>query len=329
MAQRPKSKPTRAKRKKKQSSVRPVFLAALAVVLVFVGVGLGVLTDVLLEPDTQPTYRTSRPMAETAEQRGFGVRPPAIPPVSRPSRGLAPAYERYAADAPSRSGDPRIAIVIDDLGPDAPRTEAMIALPGPLTLSFLTYADGLNQWSAEARSGGHEVFAHVPMEPLSNEANPGPGALMVGASSASLKFRLSEYLDHWTGYAGINNHMGSRFTADDRAMQLVMAELKARQLMWLDSVTSSGTRGPDQARLAGVPFAARDIFLDNDPSEAAVRAQLKALEAQALANGSAIGIGHPKDGTISALRGWLADLDRRGYQLVPVTALRRTQDGQG
>ena len=332
VAKRPKHSTKTSSRKKrttKQPKVRPVFLGFLAAALLSVGLGLGILTDVLLTPDPAPVYRAAPYEAAPRPERDFGVRPRTEPPVRQPARGIAPAYERFAADAPPQDGRPRIAIVIDDLGPDVARTSSIIALPGPLTLAFLTYDVRLDDWSAEARAAGHEVFAHVPMEPLDQSANPGPGALLVEASSASLKFRLSEYLDHWSGYAGINNHMGSRFTADDRAMQLVMAELKARQLMWLDSLTSAGTRGIDQARMTGVPFAVRDVFLDNDPTVEAVSAQLRQLEASALANGSAIGIGHPKDGTIDALADWLATLDQRGFSLVPVTALRQMPDGQG
>jgi len=83
-----------------------------------------------------------------------------------------------------------IAVVIDDLGIDRRRTARAIALKGPLTLSFLTYADGLAEQTAVARAAGHELMLHVGMEPAGAGVDPGPNVLTTDAGAEELRWRL-------------------------------------------------------------------------------------------------------------------------------------------
>lgn len=218
-----------------------------------------------------------------------------------------------------------IAVVIDDMGLDEARSQSVLGLPGPLTLSFLTYANDLATWVARARTAGHEVLAHIPMEPLDAAHSPGPGALRVAMNAAEVRAQLAADLDGWSGYVGVNNHMGSRFCQDRALMDAVMAELKSRGLLWLDSKTIAATEGIAAAEAARVPCLARDVFLDNVDSVDAVLAQLEQLEAIAHQRGVAIAIGHPRDTTIQALERWLSSLEQRRLTLVPVTMLQGRQ----
>jgi hypothetical protein len=197
----------------------------------------------------------------------------------------------------------------------------VIELPGPLTLSFLTYAGDLQGWADRARAAGHEVLAHVPMEPLDRDENPGPRALTMAMSTDEIALTLNGLLDGWQGYVGINNHMGSRLTADATRMDAVMGVLKRRGLMWLDSRTSADTRAMAAASAAGVPAIARDVFLDNAATPDAINAELAALERHARAGGTAVAIGHPYDATHDALQAWLPTLADRGIVLAPITEL--------
>jgi len=219
-----------------------------------------------------------------------------------------------------------IAIVIDDMGLDRTRSQKIIDLPGPLTVSFLTYADGLPAWAEKAHAAGHEVMAHLPMEPLDKGENPGPGALRVAMSEDDVRRQLATNLDSWSGYVGVNNHMGSRFTMDAERMNAVMDVLKSRGLLWLDSKTTQNSAGISAAVAAGVPHVERDVFLDNTQTVEAVMGQLEETEKIARAHGSAIAIGHPHDATIAALWRWMGELDAKGFALAPVTeVLRRRQ----
>ncbi len=236
---------------------------------------------------------------------------------------VVPAWLKFAAAAGNTEGRPLIAVIIDDLGLDRGRTARTIRLPAAVTLSFLPYAHDLPRQVEAARRLGHELMVHLPMEPGRRTADPGPDALRVGETPENLRSRIGMALGKFTGYVGLNNHMGSRFTEDAASMRVVLEELGARGLLFVDSRTTARTVGPGIARELGVPFAARDVFLDDDPSPASVVAELRRVETVARRKGSAIAIGHPRDATLDALEGWLWGLGRRGFALVPVSAIVR------
>ena len=249
------------------------------------------------------------------------LRPPKTP-VTPPEE---PAWLRFAVPAPHAGGRPLVAVVLDDLGLDRARTAAAIRLPGPLTLSFMTYARDLPQQTEMARRAGHELFLHVPMEAVDRHEDPGPYALYTGLPRAVILERLRWDLGRFSGYVGINNHMGSKFTADARAMVPVIEELHARGLVFLDSRTTAASAGARLAAADGVPHAARDVFLDDDLAPAAIARQLALLEERARRQGSAVAIGHAHDTTLAALAAWLPSLRAKGLVLAPVSAVVRRE----
>ena len=214
-----------------------------------------------------------------------------------------------------------IAIVIDDLGLDRRNADRVVQLPGPLTLSFMTYADDLATQTRLAHAAGHELLVHVPMQPLDSGLNAGLNVLRPDLPAEELRRRIEWGLARFDGYVGINNHMGSRFTADPGAMAVLFAELHRRGLLFLDSRTTPVSVGDAMAARYDVPFASRNIFLDNDSSFEAVWAQLMRVEADARRTGAAVAIGHPHDGTIAALAEWLPTLGQHGFALVPVSRI--------
>ncbi|MAO56602.1 MAG: hypothetical protein CMM61_13020 [Rhodospirillaceae bacterium] len=222
---------------------------------------------------------------------------------------------------PPPADKPMIAIVIDDMGVDQRRSARAMKLPAKVTLSFLPYSRDLKAQAAEARKLGHEIMLHVAMEPESPEADPGPNVLLTGVPEQELLTNLRWNLGQMDGYAGINNHMGSRFTRDLAGMRTVMAELKERGLFFLDSVTSRDSVGAKTAKEAGVAYATRDVFIDHKDDEAFVRKQLERLEAKARKHGSAIAIGHPRDITLRALKTWLPKVQAAGFELVGASRL--------
>ena len=268
-----------------------------------------------------------RPVKETA------LRPPPLPvpthtPPPRPAPRTEPAWLRFATPAAAGGARPLVAIVLDDLGLDRVRTAAAIRLPAPITLSFMTYAEDLAQQTAAARRAGHELLLHVPMEAVDRREDPGPHALYTALSRGEILDRLRWDLGRFDGYVGINNHMGSKFTADVQGMAPVIAELRAHGLLFLDSRTTAASAGIRLAAADGVPHAGRDVFLDDELAPAAIARQLAELEAVARRRGSAIAIGHAHDATLAALRAWLPTLAENGYALVPLTAVVRYRMAQ-
>lgn len=310
--------------------VRPIFLVAMGAALVGFGLVGGIALDLATRPEPPAAPRDSIPPAFLADAVGL------VPeqPTGEPARAWAPETAASAAPSapmvafampppPAAADKPVVAVVIDDMGVDRRRSLRMVDLPGPLTLSLMTYAEGLPDLAERARRAGHEVMAHLPMEPLDPTADPGRGALRVNMDAAAIRATLAADLDPWRGYVGINNHMGSRFTGDRARMDVVMAELRRRGLLWLDSKTSADSVGTAAAKAAGVPFVERDVFIDNVQTEAAVLAQLAEAERIARARGTAIAIGHPHDATLAALARWLPEAAGRGVTLAPVTEILR------
>jgi hypothetical protein len=267
---------------------------------------------------TEPAKPPAPPAAAPAPT------PPAAAPAQvapPPSSSELPAWRRFAAVTPRPIEDRKlIAIVIDDMGVDRKRSERAAALPAPLTLSWLPYATDVGRQAAAARAAGHEILLHAPMQPQGHE-NPGPHALLTSLSADEIRRRLDADLDLLPEAVGLNNHEGSLFTRDARAMAPVIDELKHRGLLFLDSRTTGASIAADAARAASVPYAVRDVFLDNVMTVDAVRAQLAEVEAIARRRGFAVAIGHPHDATLEALEPWLRSLASRGFVQVPISAI--------
>lgn len=215
------------------------------------------------------------------------------------------------------NGAPKIAIVIDDLGLDISGTKRAMKLPPYVTLSFMPYASRLREQTKEGRDAGHELLLHMPMEPIGHD-DPGPGALFVNLSSDEIRQRFQTALASFVGFDGVNNHMGSKFTAYAPGMEVVIDELQQRHLFFLDSRTSGKTVGETLARVHGLPTIGRDIFLDDDEATAAIREQMEQAERVARRKGIAVVIGHPHVATLEALETWLPDAEARGFVFVPL-----------
>lgn len=234
-----------------------------------------------------------------------------------------PPWLRNAVPVELDDTKAKIVIVMDDLGLNKRRARQTVALPGPLTLAYMAYADDLDQQTSQARAAGHELMLHVPMEPRSTSIDPGPNVLLSGLPRDELLKSINWNLDQTNSVVGINNHMGSRFTSDLEGMQTVTEVLNERGLLFLDSVTSGSSVAHTAAEDAGIPFAVRNVFLDHDDDLASIKRQLRATESVAKRTGVAIAIGHPRDKTLEALREWLPTLSERGFQLVPISAVAK------
>jgi uncharacterized protein len=265
-------------------------------------------------PDAAASAARPAETAKPAEEAA--LRPP-------PTAAAKPAWLRYAIAVPPSGNRPLVAVVIDDLGLDRPRTAEVIRLRGPLTLSFMTYASELGQQTKAAHDAGHELFLHVPMEAANRHADPGPHSLLTSQSRDEILEQLRWGLGRFDGFVGINNHMGSKFTSDPHSMEPVMEELRARGLVFLDSRTSAASTGIRLASAYGVPRVARDFFLDDDQEPSAIAGQLRRVEQLARQHGSAIAIGHPHDATIAALKAWLPQMEGKEFAVVPVSAVVR------
>lgn len=237
-----------------------------------------------------------------------------------------------AAAEPQRAVQPRrgrVAIIIDDLGLDEARARQMAELPAVMTMSYLSYAKNLGEQTHYASERGHEIFAHVPMQP-GGDADPGPNALMTWHTRTEIAAILKRDLAQFTNLQGVNNHMGSKFTRNEMSMSWFMAEVKGRGLLYVDSLTSGSSRGYLVAKAHGMPELKRDVFIDHDlkGDRAGIDRQLETLEKLALSQGDVIAIGHPYKETVAALAEWLPGAKERGVEFVTVARLEMGQDAE-
>ena len=245
---------------------------------------------------------------------GLSVQGPGgpLPVIASDGRTPAQAYARPFTP----NGKPRVALIIGGLGLNAKATrEAIANLPPEVTLSFVPYADGLQGWIDMARAAGHEVLLEAPMEPKDYPDNdPGPYTLMAAAPSADTVHRLEWLLSRATGYYGVTNYLGSRFTASAPAMATFASALRARGLAFIDDGTAAAAGG-------GIPRASASRIVDDQLSAPAIENQLAALESQASHSGSALGSGFAYPVTLEEATRWASTLASRGYQLAPASAV--------
>jgi hypothetical protein len=239
---------------------------------------------------------------------------------TRPDQGYAAPFEGSASA-------PTIALIVGGLGLSERLTEQAIeTLPAEVTLSFAPYADNLQDWIDRARADGHEVLVELPMEPFDYPNNdPGPHTLLAEASDAENQRRLLWLLSRASGYAGVTNYLGARLGADREALAGVLSKLEARGL----SVFHDGAgRRPvitAAARETDARLAIADRVIDVDPAPQAVDRRLLELEALALQNGDALGVGFAYPATVDTVAAWAEDLAARGYQLAPASFLMQVR----
>jgi uncharacterized protein len=246
-------------------------------------------------------------------------------PAGDPALAESPlALDLPGAPGPLANRPVFVALVIDDLGRRVEDVDELRTLGVELSYAVLPFEARTAEVVARLRAAGAEILVHLPMEP-DGLADPGPGALLRGMDEAELARRTAAALDAVQGAVGVNNHMGSALSADDRAMSVILERVHERELFYLDSRTSAGSVGYDQARRAGMPAARRDVFLDGVLDPAAIREQFQRLLQVALEEGAAVAIGHPHPETLEVLREEVPKAAALGYRFVPVSyVLERT-----
>ena len=217
-------------------------------------------------------------------------------------------------------GGARVALVIDDLGRSLADVDKLERLGVPITYAVLPFETKTAEVTAKLRGLGAEILLHLPMEP-GGTANPGPGALRVSMTRDELALATRQALQAVPGAVGVNNHMGSRLTADASAMTAILSELQGRSLFFLDSRTSAASTGYDTARALGLASAKRQVFLDPDPSVEQIRYQFHRLLELARQRGAAIAIGHPYPPTFEVLASEVPRALELGYEFVGASYL--------
>ena len=233
-----------------------------------------------------------------------------------------PAPRPPVADRPAY-----VALVIDDLGRRLEDVDALAGLGVELSYAVLPFEARTADVVARLRRDGAELLLHLPMEP-DGAADPGPGALRRSMDEAELARLTRAALDAVPGAVGVNNHMGSALSEDDRAMRVILTQVGERDLFYLDSRTSARSVGFELARRNGIAAARRDVFLDGTLEEDAIRGQFHRLLEVAREGGAAVAIGHPHPETLAVLREEITRALALGYRFVPVSYVVERTGGE-
>ena len=207
-----------------------------------------------------------------------------------------------------------IVLVIDDFGyrNDA-ISDGFLNLPIPITCAVLPGHKQSSPIAKKAVGAGKEVIIHMPMQSSMTSLGEDEFKLKVGMTSQEIEWRLNEALKEIPEALGINNHQGSKATADGKVMAVVASVLKNKDKFFLDSRTSSKTVGESTMRSVGVLTARRHVFLDNDLSVEKISNQFDELVRISKKKGMAIGIGHVKGNTLKVLQKKIPLLVDQGF----------------
>ena len=207
-----------------------------------------------------------------------------------------------------------IVLVIDDFGyRNDTVSDEFLNLDIPLTCAIIPGHSFSKKFAEKAISAGKEVIIHMPME--SANYTPGEEGFKLSSKMTSdlIESKLIDAIESIPEAIGMNNHQGSRATADGKIMTVVASVLKQRNKYFIDSRTSSNTVGEKTMISMGVPTARRNIFLDNDNEIRKIEKQIEKLVQFANKNGMGIGIGHARQNTLQVLKNKIPELEAKGY----------------
>lgn len=208
-------------------------------------------------------------------------------------------------------GLPRICIIIDDIGFDKKNAYELSNMGINITLSVLPFTPFAKEIIKKASNSDTEFMVHIPMEPVEYpEIDPGPGALLSTMNPDEIIRNLKRDLDYLPFIKGVNNHMGSKLTANSDIMNQVFTIIKKRDLFFVDSLTNPESKCMGAARMFKVDFAKRDVFLDNIQNVEYIEGQIQKLKKIAVHRGYAVGIGHPYNSTIKALKKNISEMKK-------------------
>ena len=238
-----------------------------------------------------------------------------VAPVSPPARS------EPSVPLPQKSAG-RIVLILDDVGYDHAATERAAALPATINFAVIPGTPHAKRSADFLAARGFEILCHLPMEPMGYpKVSPGSGAILLSLSDEEIQRRTTAMFRQVPHAIGVNNHMGSAATADARVMKNVLEAVRNEGVFFIDSRTSGRSVGHRMAMDLGIPSAGRDVFLDDDASVEAIRAQVRRLAKLASASeGVTVAIGHLYPSTLQVLSEEIPKLRAAGYSFLPVSA---------
>ena len=212
-----------------------------------------------------------------------------------------------------------LSIIVDDFGYfNNQLVRDFLALEMPITVSVIPGLRHSENICKAAEAAGKEILCHMPMEPERGGYDDGEIPLVrVGMSGREIERAVKEALETTPHVKGMNNHMGSRATADDRVMAAVLGVCRKKGLFFIDSMTTQRSVVREAAKKARVETISNDLFIDNEGENR--RENMGKIISIARRKGYAVGIVHVKHDTLKDLRWMIGEAKRAGVKFVTIS----------
>ncbi|MCK4350309.1 MAG: divergent polysaccharide deacetylase family protein [Candidatus Krumholzibacteria bacterium] len=214
---------------------------------------------------------------------------------------------------------PRLAIVVDDFGYFYNQlVREFLSLEIPITVTVIPGLKHSKKICDAAGEAGKEILCHLPMEPERGSYDGGEISLIrVEMSDKEIEKAVSGALETTPHVKGMNNHMGSRATADRRVMEAVLRVCRKRGLFFIDSMTTQRSAVREAAKKVRVATLSNDLFIDNEGEDR--RENMGKIISIARRRGYAVGIVHVKRGTLDDIEWMIGESKRAGVKFVTIS----------
>lgn len=224
---------------------------------------------------------------------------------------------------------PAVALVLDDCGYTKKNLEDVSSLGIPVTLAVLPNTPYAKEVCRFADDNGIEVILHMPMEPEGKDVALEKDTLFVEMEPGAVSEAIGRAFESVPSAKGMNNHMGSKATTDNRLMMAVLENLKERDMFFLDSKTSGNTVCREVAERSGITCLERDVFIDNKLDPGSIKGQMHRVESIVAKGSSVIAIGHDRTMTIKVLKEVVPRMKEKGVKFVTLSEMAGKDAGPG
>jgi polysaccharide deacetylase 2 family uncharacterized protein YibQ len=216
---------------------------------------------------------------------------------------------------------PKVAVVLDDFGYTKRNFKALEEIDVPFTIAVLPNAPYSSVVSEYARENGIETILHLPMEPESKDVKLEEKTIMISMEPGEIVETMTQSFKDVPSATGVSNHQGSKATKNEKAMEVVLSEVKRRGLYYLDSLTTGNSACGKIAAQKEVPYVRRDLFLDDETDELYIRNQMEKAVELAKRQGFAVVIGHERPVTLKVLKETVPGIESSGIKFVHLSEI--------
>ena len=198
-----------------------------------------------------------------------------------------------------KTAKPKLVIIIDDVAFKY-QINLIKQIPFKITPSFFPITK-LHPYTPLYAKEFKSYMVHIPMEAF-HFSKPEQNTLKINDSLEKIEKTISLIKKEFPRAKFINNHTGSKFTSNYKAMKRLFLVLKENNLGFVDSKTTPISKSYEVNKIYHLPLFSRNVFLDNKENKRYILNQLKKAIDIAKKRGYAIAIGHPHKITLETLK---------------------------